>query len=133
MIEKILNQVNEEYNPKHPFAPSVNPSTTENKRNLNQFLEDQKNHLQKVQEKIKSLKEKEIEREDKDKVSKPKIDKNSEALFKKVVKTDEPVHLRLFNKKYATAKTNLKKKVIPQPVVSNNNGEKKEEGEKKYG
>ena len=54
-------------------------------------------------------------------------------MFKKVVKTDEPVHLRLFNKKYATAKTNLKKKVIPQPVVSNNNGEKKEEGEKKYG
>ena len=149
VIEKIVNQVNEEYNQKHPFAPSVNPSTTENKRNLNQFLEDQKNHLQKVQEKIKSLKEKEIEREDKDKVSKPKIDKNSEALFKKVVKTDEPVHLRLFNKKYATAKTNLlqekekkepkeevekkkkKKKVIPQPVVSNNDGEKKEEGEKK--
>ena len=70
-------------------------------------------------------------------------------MFKKVVKTDEPVHLRLFNKKYATAKTNLlqekekkepkeevekkkkKKKVIPQPVVSNNDGEKKEEGEKK--
>ena len=78
--------MNEEYNPKHPFAPSVNPSTTENKRNLNQFLEDQKNHLQKVQEKIKSLKEKEIEREYKDKVSKQKIDKNSEACLKKLLR-----------------------------------------------
>ena len=106
-IERIVNKCNEEYNQKHPFAPTINPTATETRRNFNQFLEDQKSHLNKVKEKIENIKEKEKEKVKKEKASKPTIDKNSETIFKEVVKSSAPVHLRLFNKKYQTAKTSM--------------------------
>lgn len=106
-IERIVNKCNEEYNQKHPFAPTINPTATETRRNFNQFLEDQKSHLNKVKEKIENIKEKEKEKVEKEKASKPTIDKNSETIFKEVVKSRAPVHLRLFNKKYQTAKASM--------------------------
>ena len=61
----------------------------------------------KRKEKIENIKEKEKEKVKKEKASKPTIDKNSETIFKEVVKSSAPVHLRLFNKKYQTAKTSM--------------------------
>ena len=105
-IERIINRCNEEYNNKHTFTPVTNQKN-DPKRNLQQFLNDQHQHLEKVKRKVEDCKIKENEKIKGDKFDKPSINKNSEVLCQKVIKKEEPVHVRLYNKQYQTAKNSL--------------------------
>ena len=153
-IEKIINRCNEEYNNKHTFTPVTNQKN-ETKRNLQQFLNDQHQHLEKVKRKVEDCKIKENEKIKGDKFDKPSINKNSEMICQKVIKKEEPVHVRLYNKQYQTAKNSLlqekekktkekedkereeskkrkeraRKKML-ETINNNNNGDKKESVEK---
>ena len=67
------------------------------KRTFNQFLQDEKNHLIKINNKIKNLKEKKDSEEKQNYKVKPNIDKNSELIYNKKKNSKEKVYERLYN------------------------------------
>ena len=83
------------------FTPVINHRKGDNRerRNLNTFLNDQNDFSKRVKKKREDLlNEKEI-KSNKENLGKPKVDKNSEELAKKLNNTEEPAYLRLYNKR----------------------------------
>lgn len=110
-IENIKTMLDQDYAEKHPFTPTlVKYEQSPPRRNLDQFLSDQQNHLKRLQEKIKMIQDDDKAKEDTIvKQMHPKVDLNSEKIFKRVISTDEPTHLRLYNKRYQNTKKELLK------------------------
>ena len=102
-IERIATKCNEEYNEKHTFTPMIN-KTNDDKRNFEQFLENEKTHLQKAKDKINNIKQAEEIQKRRDITLRPKINKNSEKIIKSKNNTNEEVYVRLYNKRNQSAK-----------------------------
>ena len=80
-IERIATKCNEEYNEKHTFTPMINKAN-DDKRNFEQFLQDEKTHLQKAKDKINNIKQAEEIQKKRDVTLRPKINKNSEKIIR---------------------------------------------------
>ncbi len=100
-LEKIEAQMYEQQKYEETFAPVINHRRGENKerRNLNTFLNDQNNFSKKVKKKREDLLNAKEQINNKENIGKPKVDKNSEELAKKLNSTEEPAYLRLYNKR----------------------------------
>jgi len=100
-LEKIEAQMYEQQKNEETFTPVINHRKGDNRerRNLNTFLNDQNDFSKRVKKKREDLlNEKEI-KSNKENLGKPKVDKNSEELAKKLNNTEEPAYLRLYNKR----------------------------------
>ena len=102
-IERIATKCNEEYNEKHTFTPMIN-KTSDDKRNFEQFLLNNKTHLQKAKDRINNIKQADEIQKKKDITLKPKINKNSEKIIKNKNNNNEEVYMRLYNKRNQSAK-----------------------------
>ena len=69
------------------------------RRNLNTFLKDQNNFTKKIKKKREEILNEKLENNKKTNIGKPKVDKNSEELAKKLNNTEQPAYLRLYNKR----------------------------------
>ena len=100
-LEKIEAQMYEQQKNEETFMPVINHRKGENKerRKLNTFLNDQKNFSKKIKKKIEDLLNENEEKNNKENLGKPKVNKNSEELAKKLNNTEEPAYLRLYNKR----------------------------------
>ena len=100
-LEKIEAKMYEQQKQEETFNPVINhrKGETEEKRNLNKFLNDQKNFSKKIKEKREHLLNEKQEKANKENIGKPKVDKNSEEMAKKLNNTEEPAYLRLYNKR----------------------------------
>jgi hypothetical protein len=110
-IENINNKINDEFLNKHTFAPEFVTEKPQERRNLEQFLNDQNIHNKKIQDKITLAKENN-EKQVLTKIAemKPKIDEKSQKIYDSKFKTEEPAHLRLYNQRYLTEKNEALKK-----------------------
>ena len=100
-LEKIEAQMYDKQKNEETFTPVINHRKGDNRerRNLNTFLNDQNDFSKRVKKKREDLlNEKEI-KSNKENLGKPKVDKNSEELAKKLNNTEEPAYLRLYNKR----------------------------------
>ena len=100
-LEKIEAEMYEQQKCEETFTPVINHRRGENneRRNLNKFLNDQKNFSKRVQKKREDLLNEKEDKNNKAIRGKPKVDKNSEELAKKINNTEEPAYLRLYNKR----------------------------------
>ena len=100
-LEKIVAQMNEQQKVDETFTPVINHRRwdDEERRGLHKFLKDQKKFSQKIKEKRENLLNKKQEKDNKENVGKPAVDKNSEELAKKINNTEQPAYLRLYNKR----------------------------------
>ena len=100
-LEKIEAQMYEQQKYEETFTPVIYHRKGENKerRNLNAFLNDQNNFSKKVQKKREDLLNAREQKNHKENYGKPKVDKNSEELAKKLNNTVEPAYLRLYKKR----------------------------------
>lgn len=57
IIKIIQERLNDDFNQNHPFCPKTNVHDKSHLGDLNEFLNSQYNHLKKVDENIKNLKE----------------------------------------------------------------------------
>ena len=105
---------------KRNFIP-IKVKKNEEKRNFNQFLQDENNHLLKIKNKINNLKEKKDIEDKKDLILKPNIDKNSELLANKNKNINEKVYERLYNLRNKT----------PNKILNEEEKEKEEKNKKK--
>ena len=104
-LEKIEAKMYEEQKSQETFTPSINHrKKDENKRDFNSFLKAQNAFQEKVELKKKNI----IQRNEEDmkeiNVGKPQVNKNSEELAKKLSSGDEPVYMRLYNKRMSHEK-----------------------------
>ena len=109
------------------FRPVTNnPVNPETKRPLEEFLTFQTNHLKKVQDNVKSLKD---ERESKqiESLTAPAIDKKSAKIFEQKIRTDDPTFLRLYKRQFE-----LKKKPEPEKTGKKRTVETDERIQKLY-
>ena len=106
-IEKIANKCNEEYNKKYTFTPIINKRNNKNKRSLNQFLEDEKNHLQKMKDNILRMKNENEIKYLKTNPLIPKINKKSDYIFNKNKNNNENVYNRLYNNRNQSEKKDM--------------------------
>ena len=109
-IEKIANKCNEEYNKKCTFTPIINKRNSKknkSKRSLNQFLEDEKNHLQKMKDNIERMKNENEIKYQKSNPLIPKINKKSDYIFNKNKINNETVYNRLYNNRNQSEKKDL--------------------------
>lgn len=114
-IESIAEKMNEEFQQKYTFSPelvTVDPtSETAQRRKLDQFLNDQYTHTRKIQEKVLQAQEENKKKElESLRESHPKVDENSKKIFKEKFRSEEPSHLRLYNKSYK----NIQKDVVKE-------------------
>ena len=86
------------------------------KRNLNQFLKDQEEYQQKINEKIINIKDSQIKKEEEELKLKPKIQISSEKMAFEKYKGQE-VFQRLYNQ---PQKKNIEKEVKKMKKISNN-------------
>ena len=95
-LEVIQERVNEEFEKVYTFTPQIN-SEKNIRRNFEQFINDQFNHIKKMNEKIQNLKNE----NDKKNFSEncPKISEKSKKIFEEKLKTDIPVYMRLYQTK----------------------------------
>ena len=100
-LEKIEAQMYEQQKTEETFTPVINHRKGENRerRNLNKFLRDQNNFSKKIQKKREELINQKKKQNNLENVGKPKVDKNSEELAKKLNNTEEPAYLRLYKKR----------------------------------
>ena len=137
-LEKIEAKIYEHQKIEETFTPVINHRKGENKerRNLNKFLDDQKNFSQKVKQKRENLINQKEEKSNKEIVGKPKVDKNSEELAKKLNNTEKPAYKRLYEKrKLKEEKIAETEKMIKQKRTeeANKRKEKMNENKKLYG
>jgi len=119
-IERIATKCNEEYNEKHTFTPMINKAN-DDKRNFEQFLQDEKTHLQKAKDKINNIKQAEEIQKKRDVTLRPKINKNSEKIIKSKNNTNEEVYIRLYNKRNQSAKKVVDKENEKKDKLQNKN------------
>ena len=86
------------------------------KRNLNQFLKDQEEYQQKINEKITNIKDSQIKKVEEELKLKPKIQISSEKMAFEKYK-DQEVFQRLYNQ---PQKKNIEKEVKKMKKISNN-------------
>ena len=100
-LEKIEAQMYEKQKTEETFAPVINHRRGDNleRRNLNKFLKDQNNFTKKIKKKREEILNEKLENNKKTNIGKPKVDKNSEELAKKLNNTEQPAYLRLYNKR----------------------------------
>ena len=98
-INEIKQKKEEEFKQKYTFTPVINKKNNINnkKRNLNQFLKDQEEYQQKINEKITNIKDSQIKKEEEELKLKPKIQITSEKMAQEKYKGEE-VFKRLYNK-----------------------------------
>ena len=98
-INEIKQKKEEEFKQKYTFTPIINKKNNINnkKRNLNQFLKDQEEYQQKINEKITNIKDSQIKKEEEELKLKPKIQITSEKMAQEKYKGEE-VFKRLYNK-----------------------------------
>ena len=108
-LKEIKEKKEEEFKQKYTFAPLINKkNNSENKkRNLNQFLKDQEEYQQKINEKITNIKDNQIKKEEEQLKLKPKIQISSEKMAQEKYKGEE-VFKRLYNQQQ---KKNIEKEV----------------------
>lgn len=100
-LEIIQEKLNEDFQKNCTFAPSVQKGANQ-KRNLNQFLEDQEQHKKKIQTKLDQLREERIRETNNDYQTAPKINESSKKMVEeKLNKEGNKVHERLYNKRQA--------------------------------
>ena len=82
-LDEIKQKKEEEFKQKYTFAPMINKKNNVNnkKRNLNQFLKDQEEYQQKINEKIINIKDSQIKKEEEELKLKPKIQISSEKML----------------------------------------------------
>jgi len=98
-LNEIKQKKEEEFKQKYTFTPVINKKNNINnkKRNLNQFLKDQEEYQQKINEKITNIKDSQIKKEEEELKLKPKIQITSEKMAQEKYKGEE-VFKRLYNK-----------------------------------
>jgi hypothetical protein len=100
-LEVIQEKLNEDFQKNCTFAPSVQKGANQ-KRNLNQFLEDQEQHKKKIQTKLEQLREERLRETNNDYQTAPKINESSKKMVEeKLNKEGNKVHERLYNKRQA--------------------------------
>ena len=125
-LEKIEAQMYEQQKNEETFTPVINHRKGEDRerRNLKKFLNDQSNFSQKLKKKKEDLLNEKEEKANKENIGRPKVDKNSEELAKKLNNTEQPAYLRLYNKR-----TLEKEKMAEKEKLKNER--KKEEAKKR--
>ena len=100
-LEKIEAQIYEKQKNDETFTPVINHKKGEiiERRNLNKFLRDQKNFTNRIKKKREEIINEKNEKTRLTYSGKPQVDKNSEELAKKLNNTEQPVYLRLYNKR----------------------------------
>ena len=100
-LEKIEAKMYERQKCEETFSPVINHLKREKykRRNLNAFLKDQRNFSYKLKRKKEELFNQYEEKTNRENSGKPKVDKNSEELAKKLNNNNEPAYLRLYNKR----------------------------------
>ena len=108
-LKEIKEKKEEEFKQKYTFAPIINKKNNSDnkKRNLNQFLKDQEEYQQKINEKITNIKDSQIKKEEEQLKLKPKIQISSEKMAQEKYKGEE-VFKRLYNQQQ---KKNIEKEV----------------------
>ena len=108
-LKEIKEKKEEEFKQKYTFAPLINKKNNSDnkKRNLNQFLKDQEEYQQKINEKIINIKDSQIKKEEEQLKLKPKIQMSSEKMAQEKYKGEE-VFKRLYNQQQ---KKNIEKEV----------------------
>ena len=137
-LEKIEAQMYEQQKNEETFTPVINHRKGENRerRNLNTFLTDQYNFSNKVKKKREDLLNQKEEKKNKENIGKPRVDKNSEELAKKLNNTEEPAYLRLYNKRTLEKEKIAEKEKLIQKrkkEEANKRKEKFNENKKLYG
>ena len=137
-LEKIEAKMYEQQKNEETFTPVINHRKGENRerRNLNTFLTDQNNFSNKVKKKRDDLLIEKEEKKNKENIGKPKVDKNSEELAKKLNNTEEPAYLRLYNKRTLEKEKRAEKEKLIQKrkkEEANKRKEKFNENKKLYG
>jgi hypothetical protein len=131
--ESIQEKLNEDFIHKHTFSPEINEKNSE-RRDLENFLNDQNKHLENVQLKVKLLKEEGVKNIEK-LIADPEINENSAKIFQEKIKSEDPTHIRLYNKRFGdTTKGILKKgeKDKKETNISKTSSNNKERLEKLY-
>ena len=105
-LEVIQEKVNEEFEKVYTFTPQINQDKNL-KRNFEQFINDQLNHVKKTNEKIQNLKNENDKRNNIDNC--PKISEKSKKIFEEKLKTDLPVYMRLYQSKTKETKSEILK------------------------
>ena len=99
-LEKIEEKMYEEQKSQETFSPIINHRKKDgNRRNLNSFLKDQNDFQKKVELKKQTLL---LQNESDNKmlnIGRPKVNKISEEIVKKMSNGDEPAYMRLYNKR----------------------------------
>jgi hypothetical protein len=135
-LNGIADKMNEEFTQKYTFSPELitNEGKSQNslqKRKFDQFINDQYSHNKKVQDKVKMATEENRRKEDElMKESYPKINENSEKIFEGKFKTEESAHLRLYNKRYQSAKKEALGILTGEDGININSPDKKKKGNK---
>ena len=137
-LEKIEAQMYEQQKNEETFTPVINHRKGENRerRNLNTFLTDQNNFSNKVKKKREDLLIEKENKKNKENIGKPRVDKNSEELAKKLNNTEEPAYLRLYNKRTLEKEKIAEKEKLIQKrkkEEANKRKEKLNENKKLYG
>ena len=137
-LEKIEAQMYEQQKNEETFTPVINHRKGENRerRNLNTFLTDQYNFSNKIKKKREDLLIQKEEKKNKENIGKPRVDKNSEELAKKLNNTEEPAYLRLYNKRTLEKEKIAEKEKLIQKrkkEEANKRKEKFNENKKLYG
>ena len=124
-INEIKQKKEEEFKQKYTFTPIINKKNNINnkKRNLNQFLKDQEEYQQKINEKITNIKDSQIKKEEEELKLKPKIQITSEKMAQEKYKGEE-VFKRLYNQ---PQKKNFEVKKNEKSHKNNNNSNVNEE------
>ena len=99
-LEKIEAKMYEEQKSQETFTPLINHRKKDAiKRDFNSFLKDQNEFQKRVELKKQNI----IQRNEEDikelNIGRPQVNKTSEELVKKISASDEPVYMRLYNKR----------------------------------
>jgi hypothetical protein len=130
-LSGIQEKLNEEFIQKYTFSPEIitNEAKGQNsiqRRKFDQFINDQYSHNKKVQDKVKMVTEENKKKEeDLIKESHPKINENSEKICDGKFKIDEPIHMRLYNKRYLSAKKDTLAIIIAEEGLNTQSPDKK--------
>jgi len=118
-MDVLNSKADDEFLKRHTFTPQ----THANKGDLNfkKFLENQKEHLDKINDVVGIIKEENEEVINAEITHHPNINYKSEILFDEKIKTNQPTYLRLYNKRKHFKKEGKKKKKAKENGEENKN------------
>jgi hypothetical protein len=103
-LHDIAMKMEEDFETKCTFAPVLVAERQIQSRNLEEFLQSQKNHEKRIEDKVRAQKEDQIKKEQ---PGNPKIDPNSQKIYDARIKTEEPTFMRLYKKRFNNEKKNV--------------------------